>query len=57
MNPTLVFRDRASPASPLSENVSSLLTKGELAPVVNGADWSNNFSQGMGMASDYYKRP
>ncbi|HFI1085304.1 TPA: phospholipase [Enterobacter hormaechei] len=57
MNPTLVFRGSREPGfASLSENVSSLLTKGELAPVVNGADWSNNFSQGMGMASDYYKK-
>ncbi|CAH5316789.1 hypothetical protein AI2866V1_2519, partial [Enterobacter cloacae] len=57
MNPTLVFRGSREPGfASLSDNVSSLLTKGELAPVVNGADWSNNFSQGMGMASDYYKK-
>ena len=57
MNPTLVCRGSREPGfASLPENVSSLLTKGELAPVVNGADWSNNFSQGMGMASDYYKK-
>ena len=57
MNPTVVFRGSREPGfASFSDNVYSLVTKGELAPVQNGADWSNNFSQGMGMASEYYKK-
>ncbi|QRG80034.1 phospholipase [Citrobacter sp. R56] len=56
MNPTLVFRGSREPGlASLKDNVSSLLSKGELAPVKNGADWANNGAQGMGMESAYYR--
>lgn len=41
MNPTLVFRGSRQP---------------EFFPMKNMADWKNNGAQGLGMASDYYKR-
>ncbi len=57
MAPTLVFRgSRAPEFAPVKENLSSLWNKGELAPVKNAADWTNNFAQGLGEYSDYYKR-
>ncbi|EKM5066140.1 phospholipase [Cronobacter turicensis] len=56
MNPTVVFRGSREPEfASIGDNLSSLWNKGELAPVKNGADWSNNFAQGMGKNSTYYQ--
>ncbi|ELY6276240.1 phospholipase [Cronobacter muytjensii] len=56
MNPTVVFRGSREPEfASVGDNLSSLWNKGELAPVKNGADWSNNFAQGVGKNSTYYQ--
>ena len=57
MNTTLVFRGSRAPE--LTEGVGTtlndVLIKGDLSRIKNVNDWSNNFSQGIGADSPYYK--
>ncbi|WP_172731598.1 phospholipase [Pluralibacter gergoviae] len=57
MNTTLVFRGSRAPE--LTEGVGTtlndVLIKGDLSGIKNVNDWFNNFSQGVGADSPYYK--
>lgn len=56
MNSTLVFRGSREPELPsLSEHLDSLRNKNGFASIKNGADWANNFKQGIGFEAPYYR--
>ncbi len=57
MNPTVVFRGSRAPGLASKEELLAWFYNEDGGRIIkNGADWSNNLSQGAGMNASYYKR-